>query len=568
MQQQLIQALWCRLAGTAVVVAMGPWTMAGAAARQPAAPPAPTAGAAEPAWSYRIARGDTLIGLHARWMRADADWRVVQRLNRITEPGTRRLVPGSVMQIPLALLRPQPVAAEVLHVHGQVSLERAGRPAEPLSAATVLRGYDQIVTGVQSFASLRFADGSRSLLGPESRLRIASHGTLGGSGVVDTRLQLERGSTDTQVPPGGAVPRLQIQTPVVNLAVRGTEFRTRFEAGRATGEVLRGQVAFGALALDAGFGSVATASGSLPPRPLLPAPVIEGLPTQLDQLPLQLSLPALPAGAAAYRLLLVAADAAPTAAATEDPRRFDLRVAGPVAEWPDTLPDGRYELRLRLVDADGLEGLEARQALRIQARPVAPQLQRPAAGERLPEAAVTLAWTPPPAPLRSRLQVASRADFDAPLVDQAGLTESSLTVTLPTGTLWWRLASQRSDGEQGPWSPARPLQRIDPPPPAPPAGLTLRASDDALWVSWQPSPVPGARYQLQLSAQPDFATLLLDQTTAEPGTQWAAPSGGLCHARVRVIDAQGRPGPFSPVQQLRLPIRPGWWWLLPPLPPL
>ena len=566
MQLQLIQAWWRQLAGAAAVLALGPWTMAGAAARQPA-PAAPAA--AEPVWAYRVVRGDTLIGLHARWMRADADWRVVQRLNRISEPGTRRLVPGSLMQIPLVLLRPQPVAAEVLHVHGQVSLERAGRPAEPLSAATALRGQDQVVTGAQSFASLRFADGSRSLLGPESRLRIASHGTLGGSGVVDTRLQLERGSTDTQVPPAGALPRLQIQTPVVNLAVRGTEFRTRFENGRATGEVLRGQVAFGTQALDAGFGSVATASGSLPPRPLLPAPEIDGLANRLDQLPLQLPLPALPAGAAAYRVLLVAADAAPTDVATaDDLRRFDQRVAGPLAEWPDALPDGRYELRLRLVDADGLEGLEARQPLRIQARPVAPQLQRPAAGERLPEAAVTLAWTPPPAPLRSRLQVASRADFDAPVVDRGDLAESSLTLTLPLGTLWWRLASQRPDGEQGPWSTARPLLRIDPPPPAPPAGLTLRTSDDMLWVSWQPSPVPGARYQLQLSAQPDFATLLLDQTTAEPGLQWAASSAGLCHARVRVIDAQGRPGPFSPVQQLRLPVRPGWWWLLPPLPSL
>ena len=82
-------------------------------------------------WIYLIERGDTLIGLHARLMRPEADWRVVQRLNRIADP--HRLQPGSALRIPLALLREEAASAEVLHVHGEVWSERAGAERQPLA---------------------------------------------------------------------------------------------------------------------------------------------------------------------------------------------------------------------------------------------------------------------------------------------------------------------------------------------------------------------------------------------------------------------------------------------------
>ena len=52
-------------------------------------------------WHYRIAPGDTLIGLGRQYLDGPQRWREVQTLNRIKDP--YRLVPGSVVRLPLRL---------------------------------------------------------------------------------------------------------------------------------------------------------------------------------------------------------------------------------------------------------------------------------------------------------------------------------------------------------------------------------------------------------------------------------------------------------------------------------
>ena len=81
--------------------------------------PVPAPAAEPPAadvWEYRVEPGDTLIGLRTRYMRPDASWRAVQRLNRLRD--AQRLQPGSWLRIPVTLLRGEAVDAEVVHAHG------------------------------------------------------------------------------------------------------------------------------------------------------------------------------------------------------------------------------------------------------------------------------------------------------------------------------------------------------------------------------------------------------------------------------------------------------------------
>lgn len=505
-------------------------------------------------WHHRIAPGDTLIGLHAQWLRPDADWRAVQRLNRIADP--RRLRPGAVLRLPLAMLRETPQRAEVLHVHGQVLVERSGQAPESLAAAALLDAGDVVVTGPQASVSLLFADGSRTLLGPGSRLSIERHARIGAAQALDTRLRLDAGSADTQVPPATPAPRFELRTPVVNLGVRGTDFRGRIDGERVLAEVEQGQVAAGPQIVSAGFGAVATAAGVGVPRALLPPPALAAMPARVERLPLQLAFAPVP-GAQRYHARVAAAG-------VPDRLLLDGYFDTPPAAWLDDLPDGRYELQLRAVDADGLEGREARAPFTLKARPEPPLQLRPRAGETLLDEAVAFAWARHPDAARYRLQVATEPGFAAPAVDRDDVRGTELQLALPPGTYLWRVATVRADGDTGPWSDARPLQRVErPPPPAAPAAQEPRAAAGGLVLGWSPAPLPGVRYQLQVARDAAFAQIVVDETTDRHEFLLADPEPGEYHVRVRAIAADGRSGPFGAAQVVEVPRSLWWLWLLP-----
>ncbi len=529
-----------------------------------APPSAPSAGAAPAAadeWIYRVQPGDTLIGVHAQWLRPDADWRVVQRLNRLANP--RRLQPGSLLRIPLALLREEPGSAELVHVQGDVWLERAGSPRQALAAGAALRAADVLSTGAQSSASLRLSDGSRSLIGPDTRLVVERLVRLGAAGVADTRIRLDTGSVDNRVTPARPAPRFEVTTPVVNLGVRGTDFRARSDGRRTQAEVLEGRVAMGPQLLEPGFGSLASASGVSPPRPLLAAPDLSALPERVERVPLQLTL-GRAAGAVRYRAQIFD---------TREPDRLvlDGLFEQPVAAWIDSPPDGRYELRVRASDADGIEGQDARRAFTLKARPEPPFQLRPRAAERIQDSAVTLAWARNAEAARYRLQIAlqssaqadAKVDLTDPVVQRDDLTANELSVPLPIGRYAWRVASVRPDGDVGPWGDPQVFERIDPPPA--PAAEPPRLSDEGVMLAWSVSPLAGAKYQVQVARDAAFKDLVLDETIERTERLLAKPAPGTYHARVRTVGADGRAGSFGSPQVIEVPR--SWWWLwLVPLP--
>lgn len=522
-------------------------------AAEPPAPPA--AAAAAEVWEYRIEAGDTLIGLHARYMRPDARWQVVQRLNRIQNP--QRLQPGSLLRIPVALLRGEPVAAEAVHAHGEVFVERAGAARQPLAAAAELREGDVITTGAQSSASVRFVDGSTALLGPGGRLRIERHARLAPAGPADTRLRLDAGALETRVVPARPAPRFELRTPVVNLGVRGTEFRSRLDGERLLAEVLEGRVAVGAMPLAAGFGTVATTTAVAPPQPLPAEPSLQGLPTLVQRLPLQFDFPAVP-GAARYRVQLFDANR-PGALLLDS--LFDT----PRAAWPDDVADGRYELRLRAAAADGIEGRAAVLAFTLKARPEPPFQLKPRAAEQLQPEAVEFAWSRHPQAVRYLLQVSVVPDFSTLLIDRSDLTGTDFSATLPPGNYHWRLASVREGGDVGPWGDGTSFTRLPPPPPPPPAPPPQppQTTDAGLVLRWATVPLPGMRYQVQVARDAEFTQIVLDETTTASERLLPKPEPGRYHVRVRAIAPDGRAGSYGLPQVVEVPGGYGWLWFLP-----
>lgn len=507
-------------------------------------------------WVYRIAPADTLIGLADTYLEPPRGWRDLQRLNRIADP--LKLRPGSGLRMPLRWLRREVAVAEVVHVQGEASVLRPGEPPRAAQPGESLRAGDRLRTGADASLTLRFADGSRLLATPDSEFSLERLLVLGRSGVVDTRLRLERGSVDSiVVPQPGGRSGYEIRTPTVNLGVRGTAFRAHADAAAAASrvEVLSGRVGAAAgseVLVEAGFGSVATAGQPpRPPRRLLPAPPLPAAGLRLERIPLRLAWQPVP-GVERYRAQVLAEG---------EPERLllDGQFATPAARWAD-LPDGRYRLRLRAIDADGLEGLDANVPLIVKARPEPPFTSQPAAEARVYGESAAFAWTRPAAAQRYRIQVADDAEFTRLRADDATLTEPRFQLALPPGRYHWRLASIAAGDDAGPFGDAQVFtQRAIPPSPAsePP-----QVAEGRLVFRWQAGEAGGA-YDVQVARDADFTQLVREERTAEASLTLADPPAGRYFLRVRSVDADGFAGPYGGVQQVDVPGS-RWWLLIPP----
>lgn len=511
-----------------------------------------------PEWRYTLRPGDTLIGLSQRYLARPADWPRVQQLNRIAD--AYRLTPGSTLRIPLAWMKQTPAPAMVLALSGSV---RGGAPGEierALKASEALHAGTWLITAANSSATLRFADGSTLTVQPGTRLVLDTVSVYAGGGMADTRLRLQQGRVEI-----GANPRrtpgnrLQVITPSAVAAVRGTQFRVGATDAATQQETLEGKVAFDAagarVGVAAGQGSVAR-DGQPPSAPvaLLPAPDVAALPARLDTLPLVFEWPAQP-GAVAW-LTQIAPE---TGFATV---LLEKTGDAPRARFAD-LPDGNYLVRIRAVDANGLQGRDALHRFTLDARPFAPLLTAPA--PRVREAQPALAWSAVVGADGYRLQLAQDERFAAPLVD---MTQSGHgwqpPAPLQPGAYVWRVASVAA-GEVGPFTPARRLV-YDPLPAAPDTtGADVVFADEALALRLPPPP-DGLHYALIVSSDAAQTTVLWRGESADGRVRIAPLKPAPLYLGACLVEADGTAGPTA-VRRLDPPPRPLWepWLVLLPL---
>lgn len=510
-----------------------------AGAQQPA--PAVVAASTEAQFVYRFRPRDTLIQVSQRLLLQPARWPQLQRLNGIRN--AYNIPPDTPLRIPYSWLKLSPDTAVVQAVSGS-----ATRDGVPLSQGDVLTQGTRIETGAEGSVSILFADQSVVTVQKSSVLRLQRMQRV--EGVSDghsAELRLESGRTETTVKPKRDVGRFEIVTPVAISAVRGTQFRTGFDAGsaQATTETLEGTVGVAAsqesVAVGAGFGTRVEAGGSvLPPVPLLPAPDLASLPAVNTQPTLRVEVPAL-AQAASYRAQL-AADA--------DFRSVRVDQSSPAPSFDVSVPaDGTYWLRVRGIDSLGIEGRDAASAFTQHVLPATPVAAAPLAGARFYAAGITLQWTAVAEATRYHLQVARDAQFGDVIADRQ--VESAVSATLgelAPGTYFWRVAGVNGGGESGAWSQAGRFVRR-------PATPTLSAAQGAarsLRLTWAAH--PGERFRLRVSRDAEFARPVAD--TILEGGEFAIerPASGTYFARLQVIDADGVADPPGDAQQFEVPV--------------
>ena len=497
-----------------------------------------------PAWSeemvpYDVQRGESLYVIAERLLEDARQWPELARLNRLQRPS--RLRPGQRLLLPASLLKGTAMPAQVEYVRGPV---RADGAAVHIGDA-VTEGA-ALEVGAQGFVSLRLHDGSLLQLQANSRSRLLRLRDLPVAQRRNTLIELDQGRVDATVTPQSPGSRFQVKTPLATTGVRGTRFGVSVpqEAARTSADVVEGRVEVQAMAravdvplkIGAGEGAVVRRDAAPVSRPLLPAPDLSGLEDRVELMPA--TLPLVPmAGAAQYRVELADDDAF---------TRVLWSGEGPLPVVIAALPDGRYRLRARAIDADGLLGREASGKLWIKTTPVPPLAQAPEPGEAVGPDHVQIGCTDVPQAQAYLLQVATNPRFEPLLhVEQArGRCRFELR-ELPVGEVYWRVASlaPEKDGrlERGPFGDASRF-RVVPLPPVPRADDIVSDGQQVHWIAQE-----GYRYRVQVAVDTGFGTVVQDDEVSGDRVPLKLPPRCAPYAlRLQAIDALGRRSPFSP----------------------
>lgn len=494
---------------------------------------------------YEAREGDTLIGLGERMLAHPQDWRRVAELNRIVAP--RRIPVGTRLRIPVSLLKHVPRDGTVLAAVGDASLQSPDGVRRPLRAGDPVAPGSLVRTAVNGYVTVRLADGSVLRIQADTEARLDASRQYEQAGFFSSVWEVLKGRVEALVTHmTGGEPRFQVKTPQAVLGVRGTEFRVDADAARSQtrGETLTGAVAVQGSGretlMPAGFGTVTRTDGAPgKPSPLPAAPDLSTLPTLQERILVRFQLPPV-RHAVAYR-----------GQVAEDEQFQIVReeVTSPTAQLRfANLLDGDYVLRARAIDEQGLESADAIHRFRLKARPEAPIAAAPAPGSKWRTATVPFSWAAHPQAWRYRLQIATTADFQQPLLDRDDLQDTALVVPLPPGDYLWRVATTAAGQDRGPWGDAlrfavRPQPAALPPP---------QVTDDTL--AFQMQGEPGQVFELQLGRDAGFASLAGSERTADTRIVLPKPQeGGVFHVRYRAVDPDGFVGPWTAPQQLVLP---------------
>ena len=506
-------------------------------------------------WVYTVVDGDNLWDISTRYLDSTLRYEQLRRLNNIERP--RRMQPGTRIRVPMKWIRSNPAQAAVAALQGNATLLRQDGSQQKLDSGGVMIGLgDRLRTDADSSLAVRFADGSVITLHQNSEMHFDHLSAYGETGMVDSRVRLLEGRLDTRVKPAeGPGSRFEIHTPSAISAVRGTEYRAAtLDAGSLSNiEVTEGSVAVAgasrSLLVREGFGTqVSKDAGPLKPSRLLPAPSMEPFSEPVRYLNEPLRWQPV-SDASAYRVEV-------GAGTTLDVLALDMLVRSPRLRLPD-LPDGEYRMRLRAIDANGLEGYDRIVSLVLDTHPRPPVPLRPNDNTVLRGQPAELGWTASADAERYRLEIAADADFSRSLVrlDDLQATTHVATESTTPGAYHWRVSSIAADGEVGPPGDVRRFE-IKPVPRG--VDTALQDIDGTLIASWRPAG-PEARYQVQLAHDREFADLQIDRTIKDSRLDLEPMSGQVRYLRVRVVEDDGYLGPWGAVQRIDPPPDPTAW---------
>ena len=494
-----------------------------------------------PEWQYCVRPHDNLISYSKKYLINPDDWHTLQKLNQIKNP--YRMLVGSVLRVPLTLVKQVPAAAEILTTSGQAGILNSDNSLQAVAAGQRLGSGTTLATRDNSKLSIKFADGSILKMESNSALKLDTLSLYSGGGMVDTKLRLQQGRLEAQANPQHVQGNtMQITTPTAVAAVRGTQFRVAADGETIRQETLDGNVAFIAaseeVAVKKGYGSLSEAGRPpLPPVALLPAPAITGLPAKFDKLPVSFAIPAQVAAVA--WLGKVSSDA-----------QFNHILAEKSSNNNDLifsdLPDGEYYLSVRGKDKQGLEGYDATHPFVVKARPFAPQATTPSQNEIVREAQPVFKWASVAQVNDYQFEVATDIEFKQ-IVDTKRATNTTIKLDkdLQPGQYFWRLASVAKDqagkDDQGPYTAASAFT-YKPKPSAPDISqLMVSVTGNRVFVTTI-SPPQGLTYEVVLNNERNHQYKVWHETDLKAEFNFLLREYGKQTLLLHYVDSDGVAG--------------------------
>jgi hypothetical protein len=398
---------------------------------------------------YAVKRGESLFSISEKYLAQRTAYLAVQRLNRIANP--MAIPPGTVLKIPMRMLKAVPLDAQLAAFRGDVRIEDKGSLKPPVIGLPIREGVI-VQTGKLGFLTLMLSNGSRITLPSNSRVRIVHMRRFLLTNSTDFDFALEQGRMETAVTPlKDQNSRFRLRTPIAVSAVRGTKFRIAYEEGQGPSltEVVEGGVAVGATVASAsptlvpgGFGATASATGQVGTEKLLDAPAVLK-PGKLQKDP-SVRFDLTPVAAARGYHVQLAKDAGfvDIIAAT--------RGTSPTAQFAE-IPDGNYFVRAMAIAPSGLEGLSESYGIRRQLTALG------ASAGALGPGQYQFKWFGAGSGKRVyRFQLLAKPDATIPLIDETGLEKPEMLLSgLTPGVYFWRVGV-RQFGENGmseSWTP-------------------------------------------------------------------------------------------------------------------
>lgn len=324
--------------------------------------------------TYKVQRGDTLIGLGKRMLKSEEGWREIAEINRL--PNANKIRVGQKLLVPAQNVLVKKQNATVVMASGTVRVIDAEKKEQ--SNQRVAEG-EILSTGSNGSAVVELKDGSRFKVLPNSTVQLSSSRNYlqnkTSEPVADTwfagAIRVISGAIEANITRSTerATPT-RVETATAVVGVRGTQFRVKYEEkgkGNSAVEVTEGLVAASNTKqvsqsdISGGYGAIVNPDEKeIMVRQLLPAIPSTSLPQSIVR-PFASkkaiwSFKGLPA-AHGYELQI-----AKDAKGEQIVKNIDSKLSS--FDVSD-LKNGTWYFNLRAVDAMGLAGLDSKQQVTI-----------------------------------------------------------------------------------------------------------------------------------------------------------------------------------------------------------